>query len=581
MLLPYKHIIPTDFEFEFGGHEGNPPRPVCMVAKDIVTGQEWRVWRGDFGPSPPFPTGLDSLFVAFYASAELGCFHALGWQPPANVLDLFTEFRARTNGTDWLEGRSLLSALQYFNVDGIGAIEKQGMRELILRGVPWSDEQRAAILDYCASDVYALERLLPRMLPDIDLPRALQRGRYMRAAAAMEFAGVPIDTDKLKELRDHWDGIKEKLIAEVDQEYGVYDGTTFKTTLFEEYLMRRGIPWPRLASGRLALDRDTFKDMSRAYPILAQLHQLRHSLSEMRLNALAVGEDGRNRCLLSAFGSKTGRNTPSNTKYIFGPSVWLRSLVKPEPGRAIAYIDWASQEVGIAASLSNDPLMMSDYQTGDPYLAFGKNAGILAPDATKKSHGPERDALKACVLGLQYGMQEDTLAERINKPRIVARELIRAHQQRYRKFWDMVDNAISIAMDNRPLRTVGGWPLLPCFDPSPNSVMNFPMQANGAEMLRLACSMATERGIEVHAPVHDAVLIGSSIEDIERDTKAMQEIMEEAARAVLGGFNIPTEAKIVRYPNRYMDKRGVAMWERVMRLLAGLLEKPTPDVDYD
>ena len=527
------------------------------------------VARGLRAP-PPFPTGPDSLFVAYYASAELGCFHALGWQPPANVLDLFTEFRARTNGTDWLEGRSLIAALQYFNVDGIGATEKQGMRELILRGPPWTEQQRADILDYCASDVYALERLLPRMLPEIDLPRALQRGRYMRAAAAMEYAGVPIDVDTLKELRDHWEDIKEQLIADVDRDYGVFDGTTFKTTLFEEYLIRQGIPWPRLPSGRLALDRDTFKEMGRGYPIISPLRELKHALSEMRLNALQVGEDGRNRCLLSAFGTKTGRNSPSNTKFIFGPSVWLRGLVKPELGHAVAYIDWSSQEVGIAAAVSGDLAMQSDYQSGDVYLAFGKNAGILPPDATKELHGAQRDALKACVLGLQYGMGEETLAERIGKPRIVARELIRAHQQRYRKFWDMADSVISIAMDHRPLQTVGGWPLQVCSDPSPNSVMNFPMQANGAEMLRLACSMATERGIEVHAPVHDAVLIGSSIEHIDRDVEAMRGIMEEASRLVLGGFTIPTEAKIVRYPDRYMDKRGVVMWERVMRLLADL-----------
>jgi DNA polymerase I len=571
MLLPFKNIIAADFEFEFGGVEGNPPRPVCMVAKELRSGQEWRVWRGEFGAAPPFPTGPDSLFVAHYASAEFGCFRALNWPMPINVLDLFTEFRARTNGTDWLEGRGLLAALQYFNIDGIGALEKHGMRELILKGPPWTEQQRADILDYCASDVYALERLLPRMLPDIDLPGALQRGRYMRAAAAIEYAGVPIDVDTLKELRAHWDDIKEQLIADVDRDYGVFDGTTFKNTLFEEYLIRNCIPWPRLPSGRLALDRDTFKEMARAYPIISPLRELKHALSEMRLNALQVGEDGRNRTLLSAFGTKTGRNAPSNTKFIFGPSVWLRGLIKPEPGRAIAYIDWASQEVGIAAAVSGDLVMQSDYQTGDPYLAFGKNAGFLPPAATKASHGPERDALKACVLGLQYGMGEETLAERIGKPRIVARELIRAHQQRYRKFWDMADNAISIIMDHRPIHTVGGWPLQTCSDPNPNSVMNFPMQANGAEMLRLACSMATERGIEVHAPVHDAVLIGSSIENIESDTKAMQEIMEEASRAVLGGFNIPTEAKIVRYPDRYMDeKRGRVMWDRVMRLLADL-----------
>jgi hypothetical protein len=568
MTLSYKYVVAIDFEFEFGGHDGNPPRPVCMVAKDLRSGKEWRVWRGEFGAAPPFPTGPDSLFVAYYASAELGCFRALGWPMPENVLDLFTEFRAHTNGTDWLEGRSLLAALQFFKVDGIGATEKQGMRELILRGPPWTPQQQADISDYCASDVYALERLLPRMLPEIDLPRALQRARYMRAAAAIEYAGVPIDVEMLSKLRAHWDGIKEQLIVDVDRDYGVFDGTTFKTTLFEEYLVRNSIPWPRLPSGRLALDRDTFKEMGRGYPIISPLRELKHALSEMRLNALQVGEDGRNRTLLSAFGTKTGRNAPSNTKFIFGPSVWLRGLIKPEPGRAIAYIDWASQEVGIAAAVSGDLVMQSDYRTGDPYLAFGKNAGLLPPDATKTSHGPERDALKACVLGLQYGMGEETLAERIGKPRIVARELIRAHQQRYRKFWDMADNAISIIMDHRPIHTVGGWPLQVCSDPNPNSVMNFPMQANGAEMLRLACSMATERGIEVCAPVHDAVLIGSSIEHIERDVAAMQAIMEEASRAVLAGFNIPTEAKIVRYPDRYMDKRGTVMWERVMRLLA-------------
>ena len=32
------------------------------------------------------------------------------------------------------------------------------------------------------------------MLPRIDLPRALLRGRFMKAAAAIEWNGMPIDT---------------------------------------------------------------------------------------------------------------------------------------------------------------------------------------------------------------------------------------------------------------------------------------------------------------------------------------------------------------------------------------------------
>jgi hypothetical protein len=41
----YEHVIVADFEFEFGGRAGERPRPVCMVARDLCTGQEWRRWR--------------------------------------------------------------------------------------------------------------------------------------------------------------------------------------------------------------------------------------------------------------------------------------------------------------------------------------------------------------------------------------------------------------------------------------------------------------------------------------------------------------------------------------------------------
>ena len=102
--------------------------------------------------------------------------------------------------------------------------------------------------------------------------------------------------------------------------------------------------------------------MAKAYPIIAPLHELRHALSDMRLNDLAVGDDGRNRTLLSPFASKTGRNQPSNTKFIFGPSVWLRGLIKPPPGYAVAYIDWSNQEFAIAAYLSGDTKMMAAYE---------------------------------------------------------------------------------------------------------------------------------------------------------------------------------------------------------------------------
>ena len=308
------------------------------------------MWRDELLAStrPPFPIGPDALFIAFYASAELGRFRALGWPKPDNILDLFAEFRNYTNMSSRVDqdrrtpsGAGLIRALTYFGLDAIGAQEKDDLRRLILSGGPWSDDERAAILAYCATDIDALERLLPAMLPHIDLPRALLRGRYMAAAAAMECNGTPIDVASLTLLRTNWDYIQDELIAAVDDAYGVFDGRTFKANRWAAYRPPQHC-WPLLETGRLDLSRNTFRQMARAHPAIAPMHELRHGLSEMRLNDLAVGQDGRNRTILSALRSRTGRNQPGNTRYIFGPSVWLRGLVKPPPGFGVAYIDWSS-----------------------------------------------------------------------------------------------------------------------------------------------------------------------------------------------------------------------------------------------
>jgi DNA polymerase I len=574
--LPHRHIVVADFEFEFGGHasfedasrSGERPRPVCMVAKELRSGKTWRVFRGEFGAAPPFPTGPDTLFVAFYASAELGCFRALGWPAPARILDLFAEFRDRTNGLTTPAGAGLVGALVFFGLDHLGANEKDDMRLLILSGGPWSANERSAILDYCASDIDALERLLPAMLPEIDLPRALLRGRYMAAAAAMEFNGTPIDVPALELLRKHWTDIQDALVADIDSAFGVYDGRTFKADRFEKRLVRLGIPWARLESGRLDLSDDTFREAAKAWPIISPLRELRSAMSDLRLSDLAVGRDGRNRTILSAFRSRTGRNQPSNSKFIFGPSVWLRGLVKPPPGHGLAYIDWSVQEFAIAAKLSGDAAMLAAYESGDPYLTFGKQIGALPADANKVSHADARQLFKQVVLGIGYGMEAETLARRIGRPTIVARDLIRAYREMYRTFWRWSDAAVDCAMLHGEISTVFGWHVRVGDNANPRSLCNFPMQANGAEMLRIACCLATERGIEVCAPVHDAILICAPLDRLGAEVARMRDAMAEASRAVLDGFEIRTDAKPVKYPDRFMDERGRVMWDKVDRLIA-------------
>ncbi len=83
-------------------------------------------------------------------------------------------------------------------------------------------------------------------------------------------------------------------------------------------------------------------------------------------------------------------------------------------------------------------------------------------------------------------------------------------------------------------------------DAKPHSLRNFPCQANGAELLRLACCLATDRGVNVVAPVHDALMVEGPADAIDDVVARTQEAMAEAV--VLAGFRLRTDSKIVRWP---------------------------------
>ena len=553
-------------DFEFHQPDGERPTPLCLVAKEFFTGRTIRHWNADNQPPPPYDIGPRDLFVSYYSTAELSCHLALDWQMPSHLIDLYVEFRRMLGGIKPLHGHGLLGALAYFGLPGVETVAKDDMRALAVRGGPYTPDEQAALLSYCESDVIALERLLSALLSHIDLPRALIRGEYLKALAPVEWRGIPVDMERYRILTEHWDAAKVSLIEVIDRDYGVYEGGTFRQDRFKALLRRQGIAWPLLESGEPALDEDTFRDMAKAHPFLKPLKQLRATLGKLRLCGLKIGRDGRNRCLLSPFASSTGRNQPSTSSYIFGPAVWTRHLIKPPAGRALAYVDWSQQEFGIAASLSEDAAMMRAYESDDPYLTFAKQAGAAPANATRESHKHIREQFKVCALAVQYGMGEGLLGQRLGLSPAHGRELIAKHRVTYSRYWLWSDAVQDTAMFHGSLESSYGWRVRVGLKPNPRSLRNFPVQANGAEMLRLAMILAHQRGVQICAPVHDALLIEADIADIEAAVLICQEAMAEASTLVLPGFRLRTDAKIVRAPDRYSDERGTQIWDTLWSL---------------
>ena len=204
--LPFREIWVVDTEFypgaglANGGREGDAVTPLCLVAREMRTGRVVRQWQDEFGPFPPYRLDADALIIGYMISAEFGTHIALGWGQPARALDPYIEFRHYTNDGAIKSGErekgfySLDGALRYFGGDGIDTAHKHDMRDRILQGPPFSADERAAILDYCESDIRALARLVAHIVPTIrSLPHAMARANFMWAHRA---AGAPRRSDR-------------------------------------------------------------------------------------------------------------------------------------------------------------------------------------------------------------------------------------------------------------------------------------------------------------------------------------------------------------------------------------------------
>ena len=169
-------------------------------------------------------------------------------------------------------------------------------------------------------------------------------------------------------------------------------------------------------------------------------------------------------------------------------------------------------------------------------------------------------------------MGAKSLASQLGQPEAMARQLLELHRQTYPRFWRWSDAAVSHAMLHGWLHTVFGWPIHVGPNVNARSLANFPMQGNGSEMLRLACCLATERGIVVCSPVHDALMVEAGLEDVNGVVSGTQQAMCEASQIVLDGFALRSDANVVRFPDRYSDPRGQPMWDAVSSIVNELPE---------
>jgi len=513
---------------------------------------------------PPYRLDPDALFLWYMATflwymatAEFGFHQVLGWGQPARAIDLYTEFRHVTNDarvkSSGLTKRekgyySLPGCLRYFEEDEIDVGHKKDMRQRILAGPPFSNAERQEIEQYGRDDVLALIRVARKLLPLIwSLPHALHRAQFGWALARQETRGSPTDQTDMDRLREHWDDIQVDLVRAVDTRYQCYEivgGVPhFRDHLLLEYAHRQNIDWPMLETDPSVPDKraETFRNLALAYPQVGDLHELRTTLAQLRKNKLAIGRDGRNRCLLGLFGTKTGRNAPGSSEYIFGPAKCFRFLIAPPPDTGLIYRDFSQQEVRIAAIKSRDAALLAACESGDGdvYLGVAEQLGF-------NPHKPGiRDLFKIVVLAINYGGGPHMLAALTGLSPYQAGEIIARLKARFHTFCDWCDRVADWAGLHLYLINELGW-VMHCPPGSPaRTIRNYLVQSCGSAIMHTFCILAERRGIEVVAPLHDGFLVQGPLADIRDVSVAVDRCMRRRSR----GLRIADQRRRRNEPN--------------------------------
>jgi len=554
----FKYIVV--FDYEYRQPDGESPIVACGVYKELKSQKIHKQKQ------LPYPIE-DTLLVSFACNAETSCLLSLGYGLPKYIWDLYVINRKLFNGKLKVEtgAFSLINTANRYGIkDVISSEKKEYFRKLILENKTYTPDQFNEIVDYCESDVLTTEKLFYKQLEHLDefnydpqeiVSQTLFHSKALAYTAQIERNGIPVDVGLYKDFNKYFSEITQELIRDINNKYDLYEDNSFSHEKFKKFINKLNIKnWPITKTGKLKTDKDTIWGFSKHYKEIDEFQFAQEFINCRNLKGYQIGSDGRSRTSLHMFQQKTGRTNASPAKYPFGAPKWSRNFIRPDDGKVLLYLDYKSQEPAIQAALSSDENLLNAYNSGDIYLYTAKLAGAAPQEATKKSHPKIRELYKVAFLANGYGQEAYGLAKRLNVPLTTAKKIRVDILKVYQKYFNWINAAVSKAMQRGYIKTVFGWTYHLNHNElsNPRSLLNWPIQSHGSEILRKAIIHLIDNNYEVSAIVHDAVLIHVPKSNLKEQIIKAQEILSNAAYEVIG-FKIPTDVRIIR---KYFEQEG-------------------------
>ena len=586
----FARVLAVDTEFILDTTKTIPESVICFCYTDIFSGEVFRYWEHNKKRSYQRHFDFeDVLLVSYNATAEVGSYLKQLYGRPQNIWDAYIETARLHKPLRSGKGamKLLSTATNYGIKDKISEADKEENLDLILRRnkfeelpFEYSKEEQKQILDYCQSDTNVLAQVFIKQVEEIEeklnlkteeqfeteLWQILNRGYAIGCVSLVERNGIPVDVNLINKFNETWPNVKNNLIKRFNKDINVFnEDLTFSHAKFDDMIKRNGLDrkWPRMKSGHFTTNKKYIKQNLHIED-LAKFNEIRTFQNMTKLTSYTPGNDGRVRTSFNMFGTITGRASPSSAKYPFSASKWARNFIKPSFGNWLVYLDYKSQEPGIMGYLSGDKNLIQSYKSGDIYINTAKLFGYwdeLAPEEKKKEI---RKQFKVLYLANSYGQGPKAIAEALKCSVAHAKFLQNKYKEIYNKYFTWNNGFIEAGLNKNYLTTIFGWQrhikdLFQFKDGKKidirRSLMNWPIQSHGAEILRKALIDLTDENFEVVALVHDAVLIQIPIPEFSQRVEEAIDIMQKASYQVVGGV-IKVDKEIIKTNYKQLDNNG-------------------------
>ena len=591
----FEYLCVVDTEFKGDQDKGEINDPICVVIKELKSGQVHRF----SGPKLklPYPANK-TLWIAHNVIAEAQTFLSYGIKLPKYWWDTLIEDRKLKFGK--VQSHSLLAACGRYGIQTISEdLKKYFINKIILANETYTDEQMSKILDYCESDVEAgaalfleqckeIEKVKKFDGPEMIISQALFSGAAVACTAKVEFNGNHVNNELLKKIDDAFPYVKRKIIDELNAELDVYENDVLKQDKFDTWIEHIGLAdvWPLTITGQYKTDEKTLETYKDAHPDVRKFKLAQEFIGSRKLKGFIVGPDNKARCSYRMYGLKTGRTNPSTAKHPFNAPKAMRNLIKAPKNKIMVNFDYRSQEVAIAAYLSQDPNMMAAVQKTDPYIHIAKLNKAVPDNATKKSHKAIRNLYKTTTLAALYGQGAVNMSKRMNLIIDYGQELFVKIKNTFPTYFAWAKTMFDKAIVNGYAETKFGWRYY--FKPgelyNPRTFYNFPIQAHGSEMLRRALIDLTTAGIEVNALIHDGIVITLNRKNFRKEFIKAKKILINASIAILNedsSTNNFCDVDFQTIRTGYIQEPDdQAKWNRMLELVnsnPGNFSRGTPD----